>query len=69
VASSFGAARSLIAVLVWVYYSAQIFFLGAEFTRQYALVFGSLQTQDGPEGPSVTSEDAPGVTRGVPPAR
>src|SRR5450756_332272 len=33
VASSFGAAGSLIALLLWVYYSAQIFFLGAEFTR------------------------------------
>lgn len=43
VASSFGAAGSLIALLLWVYYSAQIFFLGAEFTRQYALSFGSLQ--------------------------
>lgn len=43
VASSFGAAGSLIALLLWVYYSAQIFFLGAEFTRQYALAFGSLQ--------------------------
>eukprot|EP01034_Spumella_vulgaris_P032388 gene32388-39982_t len=37
VASSFGAAGSLIALLLWVYYSAQIFFLGAEFARQYAL--------------------------------
>lgn len=45
VASSFGAAGSLIAVLLWVYYSAQIFFLGAEFTRQYALGFGSLKYQ------------------------
>lgn len=43
VASSFGAAGSLIALLLWVYYSAQIFFLGAEFTRQYALEFGSFQ--------------------------
>jgi membrane protein len=40
VASSFGAAGSLIALLLWVYYSAQIFFLGAEFTRQYALAAG-----------------------------
>ena len=38
-----GAAGSLIALLLWVYYSAQIFFLGAEFTRHYALWFGSLQ--------------------------
>lgn len=43
VASSFGAAGSVIALLLWVYYSAQIFFLGAEFTRQYALRFGSLK--------------------------
>lgn len=43
VASSFGAAGSMIALLLWVYYSAQIFFLGAEFTRQYALGFGSLR--------------------------
>ena len=45
VASSFGAAGSVIALLLWVYYSAQIFFLGAEFTRQYALRFGSLQPE------------------------
>ncbi len=45
VASSFGAAGSVIALLLWVYYSAQIFFLGAEFTRQYALRYGSLQYQ------------------------
>jgi membrane protein len=32
----------LIALLLWVYYSAQIFFLGAEFARQYALQMGSL---------------------------
>ena len=43
VASSYGAAGSLIAVLLWVYYSAQIFFLGAEFARQYALQLGSLR--------------------------
>lgn len=43
VSSSFGAAGSLIALLLWVYYSAQIFFLGAEFTRQYARVYGSLR--------------------------
>jgi membrane protein len=43
VASSYGAAGSVIALLLWVYYSAQIFFFGAEFTRQYALWFGSLR--------------------------
>ena len=45
VTSSFGAAGSLIALLLWVYYSAVIFFLGAEFTRQYALEFGSLRDE------------------------
>ncbi len=39
--STYGAAGSFVIVLVWVYYSAQIFFLGAEFTRMYALQFGS----------------------------
>jgi len=41
IASGFGAAGSLVVVLIWVYYSAQIFFLGAEFTWVYAHVFGS----------------------------
>jgi membrane protein len=36
VGSTYGAAGSLVAVVVWIYYSAQIFFFGAEFTRQYA---------------------------------
>ena len=36
VGSAYGAAGSLVAVIVWVYYSAQIFFFGAEFTRVYA---------------------------------
>jgi membrane protein len=43
VTSNFGAASSVIALLLWVYYSAQIFFLGAEFARQYALQLGSLR--------------------------
>ncbi len=36
VASVFGAASSLVVFLLWVYYSAQVFLLGAEFTRVYA---------------------------------
>ncbi len=44
VTSSFGAAGSVIALLLWVYYSAQIFFLGVEFTRQYSLQVGSLKS-------------------------
>jgi membrane protein len=41
VASSFGAAGTLVVTIVWVYYSAQIFFLGAEFTHEYSLSHGS----------------------------
>ncbi len=36
VGSAYGAAGSVVALIVWVYYSAQIFFFGAEFTRIYA---------------------------------
>ena len=39
--STFGAAGALVLVIVWVYYSSQVFFLGAEFTREYALRLGS----------------------------
>jgi membrane protein len=45
VASGFGAAGSLVIVLVWVYYSAQIFLMGAEFTWVYARTFGSMRGQ------------------------
>lgn len=38
--SSFGAAGSLVALVVWVYYSSQIVFLGAEFTQAWARRFG-----------------------------
>jgi membrane protein len=43
VASTFGAAASLVAMVVWVYWSAQIFLLGAEFTWVWARRFGSLR--------------------------
>jgi membrane protein len=41
VASTYGAAGSVIVVLLWVYYSAQVFLFGAELTRGYACRFGS----------------------------
>jgi len=41
VGSAFGAAGSLAVLLVWIYYSAQIVLLGAEFTRVYANRFGA----------------------------
>ena len=40
IASTYGAAGSVIVILVWVYYSAQIILLGAEFTRAYVDEFG-----------------------------
>ena len=41
VVTGFGAAGSLVMILLWVYYSAQIFLIGAEFTWVYANTFGS----------------------------
>jgi membrane protein len=41
VASAFGAAASPVVLMVWIYYSAQILFLGAEFTQVYATRYGS----------------------------
>jgi membrane protein len=38
--STFGAAGSLVVLLVWVYYSAQVFLLGAEFTHVFARRYG-----------------------------
>jgi membrane protein len=45
--TSFGAASSIIALMMWVYYSSLIFFFGAEITRQYALWFGSKRRASG----------------------
>jgi len=53
VASSYGAAGALIVLLLWIYYSAQIFLLGAEFTRAFATRYGSHA------GSSLDSERAP----------
>jgi membrane protein len=45
IASNFGTAGAIVVVIAWVYYTAQVFFLGAEFTRQYALRHGSHRDQ------------------------
>ena len=47
-ASSFGAAGSLVVLMVWVYYSAQIFLFGSEFTWVYAHEYGSRRGQPRP---------------------
>ncbi len=66
--SAYGAAGSLIALLLWIYYSAQIFFFGAVFTRQFALRFGtaakngepaSAATSDSPSMPGACAPAAP----------
>ncbi len=46
VASGFGAAGSLAVLLVWVYYSTQVFLMGAEFTWVYANTYGSRKGKD-----------------------
>jgi membrane protein len=48
--STFGAAASFAVLLVWVYYAAQIFLLGAEFTCIYAYSYGSLKGKVRPPG-------------------
>jgi membrane protein len=42
--STYGAASSTVALAIWVYYSSQIFFLGAEFTKAFAETYGSAPT-------------------------
>ncbi len=59
-ASSFGAASSLIVILVWVYYSAQIVFFGAEFTQVYARQYGGgIQPAEGAMHVVEKTEPAP----------
>lgn len=53
VASGFGAAGAVAVVFVWVYYSAQIFLVGAEFTWVYAQTFGSRRLARSPAEPVV----------------
>jgi membrane protein len=43
--SVYGAAGSLVALLLWVYYSSQLLFFGAEFTHVYARRYGSLRSE------------------------
>ena len=56
VTSGFGAAGSLAVLLLWVYYSAQIFLLGAEFTWVYAHTFGSLKGRPMAAAPAISGD-------------
>lgn len=56
VASSYGVAGSFVVLLLWVYYSAQILLLGAEFTQVYARRYGSLFIQPTNNAVPVTAE-------------
>jgi membrane protein len=60
--SPFGAAGSLVALIVWVYYSAQILFLGAEFAQVYATRNG-YRIQPAPN--AVRIDDAPPGSSGM----
>jgi len=56
VATPFGAAGSVVVMIVWVYYSAQILFLGAEFTKVYAHQQGSRFLEVSENAEPVTEE-------------
>jgi membrane protein len=62
-ASTYGAAGSLIIILLWVYYSAQILFLGAEFTQVYANRYGSHLV---PERGAVPLTETARMQQGIP---
>ena len=55
--SSYGAAGGLIVMFVWVYYTAQIFLLGAEFTKAYASNYGSMRHTEAAESVEKASGD------------
>jgi membrane protein len=59
VASAFGAAGSLVVIFLWVYYSAQIFLVGAEFTWVYARTLGSMRGPADPTAAPVSAADSP----------
>jgi len=64
VTSVYGAAGSLITILLWVYYSSLIFFLGAQFTRNYASEYGSgIIPADHAERVTVTSRPGQAAQR------
>lgn len=58
-ASTYGAAGSVVILIIWLYYSAQILYFGAEFTRVYADQYGSrMEPKPGAEHAEKPSDDA-----------
>jgi membrane protein len=62
VASSYGAFASIVVLVIWVYYSGQIFFLGAEFTRAFANHYGSQPGRNPERMVQAPSDTAPAGT-------
>ncbi len=59
IASVYGAAGSLVGLLVWIYYSALIMFLGAQFTQVFAHQYGSRAPNSTPAAPSAATLHGP----------
>ena len=68
VGSSYGAAGSLVVLLLWVYYSAQILFFGAEFTQVYARTHGSMAKAQEKAAAAAPARPAPTQVVVIPPA-
>jgi membrane protein len=70
VGSAYGAAGSLVVLLIWIYYSAQILFFGAELTQVYAKRHGSWAAgKEGARGKPTPVTAAPPAPGGATPAR
>lgn len=71
ISSTYAAAGSIAVILIWVYYAAQIFLLGAEFTKVYATEYGSQRNilqPPAPENPTRSDDgDQPGSAGALPP--
>jgi membrane protein len=70
ISSSYGAAGSLVVLVIWVYYSAQILLLGAEFTQAYSQHFGSRvePSDNAVEADAEAQVRSPGEGQARPPA-
>ena len=66
VGSAYGAAGSLVVLLLWIYYSAQILLFGAEFTQVYARTHGTLAAEEEEKTTEKEKEEAAGPKMPVP---